>query len=113
MRRMLILGAIGLTLTACATAPRQTVKTLDRRDPEYASYDCRRARGAVARYDDQKDGRAAIAVAGNLIVPFAGSAAALAMSRIKDGEREALNRRVLGACVSDPLAHRSARLASR
>ena len=113
MRRLLILGAVALTLSACATSPRQTVKTLDRRDPEYATGDCRQARRAVARYDDQKDGRVAIAVAGNLVVPFAGSAAALAMSKMKDGEREALNRRVRTACVSDPLAGRRARVASR
>jgi len=108
---MLVLGAVALTLSACATSPRRTVKNLDRRDPEYASRDCRQARRAVAGYDDQKDGRMAIAVAGNLIVPFAGSAAALAMSKVKDGDREALNRRVLAACVSDPLAKK--RVASR
>ena len=97
--------------SACATSPRQTVKQLDRRDPEYASRDCRHARRAVARYDDQKEGRVAIAVAGNLIVPFAGSAAALAMSKLKDRDREALNHRVRTACVSDPLAKK--RVATR
>ena len=112
MRQTLVLGAIALTLSACATSPRQTVKTLDRRDPEYATRDCRQARHAVAGYDDQKDGRAVIAIAGNLVVPFAGSAAALAMSRMKDGDRQALNRRVRAACVSDPLSKRR-RVASR
>jgi hypothetical protein len=113
LRQTLILGAIALTLCACATAPRQTVKSLDRRDPEFATRDCRQARRAVAGYDDQKDGRAVIAIAGNLVVPFAGSAAALAMSRMKDDEREALNRRVRAACVSDPLARRGASVAAR
>jgi hypothetical protein len=111
LRRMLILGAVALTLSACATSPRQTVKKLDKHDPEYASRDCRHARRTVAGYDDQKDGRVAIAVAGNLLVPFAGSAAALAMSKVKDGDREALNRRVRAACVSNPLAKK--RVASR
>ena len=112
MRRILILGASALILAGCATAPRQTVKDLNRRDPEYASRDCRQARAAVARYDDQKDGRAAIAVAGNFVVPFAGAAAAMAMSKMKDDDREALNQRVRRACISDPLANKR-RVASR
>jgi hypothetical protein len=33
------------------------------------------------------------------------------MSKVKDGDREALNRRVRAACVSDPLAKK--RVASR
>lgn len=113
MRRFLILGAAGLIAAGCATSPRQTVKSLNKRDPEYATRDCRQARSAVARYDDQKDGRVAIAVAGNLVVPFAGSAAALAMSKMKDGDREALNNRVRRACVSDPVGKRRSRVASR
>jgi len=113
LRRFLILGAAGLIAAGCATSPRQTVKSLNKRDPEYATRDCRQARSAVARYDDQKDGRVAIAVAGNLVVPFAGSAAALAMSKMKDGDREALNNRVRRACVSDPVGKRRSRVASR
>ncbi|TAJ71108.1 MAG: hypothetical protein EPO51_15135 [Phenylobacterium sp.] len=113
MRRFLILGVTALIATGCATSPRQTVKTLDKRDPEYASRDCRQARRAVGRYDDNKDGRAVIAIAGNLVIPFAGSAAALAMSKMKDDERVALNERVRKACVSDPLGKRRSRVASR
>jgi hypothetical protein len=113
LRRFLILGAMGLIAAGCATSPRQTVKTLNKRDPEYATRDCRQARRAVAGYDDNKDGRAVIAIAGNLVVPFAGSAAALAMSKMKDDERQALNARLRGACVSDPLAKRRPRVASR
>jgi len=111
VRRTLTAGAALLMLTGCATAPRQTVKSLNRHDPEYASRDCRQARAAVARYDDQKDGRAVIALAGNLVVPFAGAAAAAAMSKMKDDDREALNQRVRRACISDPVAKR--RVASR
>jgi len=110
--RFLILGAAGLILAGCATSPHRTVDNLNRRDPEYASRDCRQARAAVARYDDQKDGRAVIALAGNLIVPFAGSAAAAAMSKLKDDDRETLNQRVRRACISDPLA-KTRRMASR
>lgn len=103
MRRLLVLGAVSLTLGGCATSPHKTVSELNRRDPEYRTRDCRQARAAVARYDDNKDGRAVIALAGNLVVPFAGSAAAAAMSKMKDDEREALNERVRRACISDPL----------
>lgn len=113
MRRFLVLGAVGLIAAGCATSPRQTVKSLNKRDPEYATRDCRQARRAVARYDDNKDGRAVIAIAGNLVVPFAGSAAALAMSKMKDDDREALNARVRRACVSDPVGKKRSRVASR
>jgi hypothetical protein len=114
VRTMLALGAAALILAACATSPRQTVQNLNRMDPEFATPDCRAARAAVAKYDDQKDGRAVIALAGNLIVPFAGSAAALAMSKVKDHDREALNTRVRAACISDPMAQkRRTRVANR
>ena len=106
MRRMLILGAAATAIVGCATSPHRTVAELNSRDPEYRSRDCRQARAAVARYDDQKDGRTVIALAGNLVVPFAGAAAAAAMSKMKDDEREALNARVRKACVSDPLGRR-------
>jgi hypothetical protein len=112
LRRFLTAGAVLLMLGGCATSPHRTVSNLDRRDPEYRSRDCRQARAAVNRYDDNKDGRVVIAIAGNLVVPFAGAAAAAAMSKMKDDDREALNARVRGACVSDPLA-RKGRIAAR
>lgn len=113
MRHLILLSAAAAVLAGCATSPRQTVKSLNTKDPEYASRDCRQARAAVARYDDNKDGRAVIAIAGNLVVPFAGSAAALAMSKMKDDEREALNARVRAACISDPLKGRGGRRMAR
>jgi hypothetical protein len=113
LHRILVLAAVGLTLAGCATAPRKTVASLDRRDPEYRSPDCRAARRAATRYDDEKNGRLVVALAGNLVVPFAGTAAAAAMSKLKDDDREALNRRVRAACVSDPLRARRARVAER
>jgi hypothetical protein len=111
LRRFLIAGGLLLMLAGCATSPHKTVSQLNRGDPEYRTRDCRQARAAVARYDDNKDGRVAIAVAGNLVVPFAGTAAAAAMSKMKDDDREALNERVRRACVSDPL--RGKRVARR
>lgn len=113
MRRMLIVGALALSVGACATSPHRTVAELNQRDPEYRSRDCRQARAAVARYDDQKDGRAVIAIAGNLVVPFAGTAAAAAMSKLKDDERESLNARVRKACISDPLGRPAKRRVAR
>ena len=113
MRRLILLTVAAALTAGCATSPRQTVQTLNRKDPEYATRDCRKARAAVARYDDNKDGRAVIAIAGNLVVPFAGTAAALAMSKMKDDEREALNARVRSACISDPLRRGGRRVARR
>jgi hypothetical protein len=113
LRSILMLAAGSLALTACATSPHKTVSDLNRRDPEYRTRDCRQARAAVARYDDNKDGRVVIALAGNLVMPFAGTAAAAAMSKMKDDEREALSHRVRRACVSDPLAKKKRRVASR
>ncbi len=75
--------------------------------PNTPPRDCRQARKAVAGYDDNKDGRAVIAIAGNLVVPFAGSAAALAMSKMKDDEREALSERVRRAVRVRPARRRS------
>lgn len=113
MRRFLVLAAAGLTLAGCATSPHRTVSQLNKRDPEYRTRDCRQARSAVARYDDNKDGRMVIALAGNLVVPFAGSAVAAGMSKMKDDERNALNERVRRACVSDPLGKKKRRVAAR
>ena len=112
MRRFLTAGAVLLMAGGCATSPHKTVSELNRRDPEYRSRDCRQARAAVNRYDDQKDGRAVIAIAGNLVVPFAGAAVAAGMSKMKDDDREALNARLRSACVSDPLAKKR-RVAAR
>ena len=113
MRRFLTAGAVMLLLGGCATSPHKTVSDLNRRDPEYRTRDCRQARAAVARYDDNKDGRAVIAIAGNLVVPFAGAAVAAGMSKLKDDDREALNARVRKACVSDPLGKKKRRVAAR
>lgn len=113
MLRMLALAVAALSLGACATSPHRTVAELNTKDPEYRSRDCRQARAAVAGYDDQKDGRAVIALAGNLVVPFAGTAAAAAMSKMKDDEREALNARVRKACISDPLGRGAKRRVAR
>ena len=113
MRRFLIGAAALLVLSGCATAPRDTVASLNKRDPEYRTRDCREARAAAARFDDNKEGRLVVALAGNMVIPFAGTAVAAAMSRLQEDDKEALNRRVKAACISDPLKRKRARVARR
>jgi hypothetical protein len=47
-----------------------------------------------------------VAVAGNLVVPFAGTAAGAVMSKVKDDAKRDLNHKIRAACTSDPLRHR-------
>ena len=106
LRRILTAGAAVLILAGCATSPGRTAAGLNRHDPQYASRDCRQARAAADRFSEETNGRRVIALAGNVVIPFAGTAAAAAMTGIRDDDRQALNRRVLSACVSDPLARK-------
>lgn len=106
MRRALILFAAASLLAGCATPPQQTLAGLNRHDPEYRSRDCRQARREAARYDDNKEGRIALAIGGNLIMPLAGTAAAATVAATKERKKKRLNHRVLAACTSDPLAGR-------
>ena len=108
MRAMLSCGLAALILAApilqgCATAPRDTVAGLNTRAPEYKSRDCRAARAEAAKFDEQRNGRMVTALAANFVLPFAGTAAAAAMAKIKDDSKRDLNRRVMRACTSDPL----------
>jgi hypothetical protein len=106
MRTMLSCSLAALLLAGCATSPRQTAAELNRRDPEYRTRDCRQARREAAQFDEQRNGRMIVALAGNLVVPFAGTAAGAAMGKIKEDRKRDLNKRLRGACTSDPLAHR-------
>lgn len=106
MRRVFCVSAVALLLADCATPPKRTLGELNRRDPEYRTRDCRQARREAARFDDRRNERLIVAVAGNLVVPLAGTAAAAAMSKVKDDSRRDLNQRLRGACTSDPLARR-------
>lgn len=95
-----------LMLSGCASAPHQTVAGLDTRDPEFRTRDCRLARRDAAQFDENRNGRMIVAVAANLVVPFAGAAAGAAMTKVKEDRKRELNARVRGACISDPLARR-------
>ena len=107
------LVAAALLTSGCATSPKATVAGLNRHDPEYRSHACRAARAEAARYDDQRNGRMVVALAGNVLIPFAGTAAAAAMGKVKDDQRRELNHKVRSACVSDPLRGKASRTASR
>jgi hypothetical protein len=113
LRHILTVGAAVAALAGCATSPKATLAGLDRHDPQYRTRDCRAARAAAARYDDERNGRMVVALAGNVLVPFAGTAAAAAMGKVKDDRKRELNHRVRAACVSDPLASGKARSARR
>jgi hypothetical protein len=104
LRRPLIL--LAFALTACATSPHKTVADLNRRDPEYRTRECRLARREAARFDENRNGRMIVAVAANAVVPFAGTAAGVAMAKVKEDRKRELNAQVRGACISDPLARR-------
>ena len=105
MRRVFWVSAVAL-LAGCATAPKQTLGELNRHDPEYRTRDCQQARREAAQFEDRRNERLIVAVAGNFVVPFAGTAAAAAMSKVKDDSKRELNHRLRGACTSDPLARR-------
>ncbi len=111
MRTILLLGAAALALGACVTSPRDTVHGLDAKDRKWSSRECVQARKAAEAFDENRNGRMIVGLAANMVVPFAGTAAALAMNHLKNDDREALNTRVRAACISDPL--RSKRVARR
>ena len=106
MGRTALLCAVALSLAACATSPKTTVAGLNTKDPEYRTRDCRQARAAAAEYAEEENGRTVVALAGNLVVPFAGTAAAAYMHAQRRDDAEKLNRRIAAACTSDPLRKR-------
>ncbi len=109
---MAALGVL-LMLGACATSPHKTVASLDTRDSRYKTKRCEAARREAAAFDEHRDGKVVIGLVGNLLVPFAGTATTFAMDRLRDDERERLNRKVRAACISDPLRGKGRRIASR
>lgn len=108
-RAALILVAC-LTLTACQTNPKQTVLNLDTTDPRWNSAECLQARKDAAGYDDREGIRAATAVAGLVAgVPAAGAIANVTLNAAQDKARKKLNRKVLTACISDPIHGKGAK----
>lgn len=102
-------AAFALTLSACQTAPRETVLNLDTTDPRWTSPDCVAARKAVHGYNDKGLMRSAAGIAGTAAAgPVVGAATASALSVTQDDEREDLNNKVKRACVSSPEDRRAA-----
>jgi hypothetical protein len=96
-------------LGACVSSPKVTVLNLDTTDRKWTSRQCVAARKAVFRYDDRATARGVVGVVGNLVAPFAGTAASLGLSAAQDKERARLNARVQAACVSKRRPTRTAR----
>jgi hypothetical protein len=104
MRTLPIVLTAAVALAGCASPPRQTLGELNIRDPQYTSRECRDARREAAQFDENRNGRTVVALAGNLLVPFAGTAAAAAMTKLRDDTKRDLNKKLRAACTSDPLA---------
>lgn len=102
MPRAPVLLCLLMTLAGCAEHPRETILQIDPDSRRYRSRACRDARAEALRYEDHVLARTAVGVAGNLLVPFAGTAASLAMTAERDRERRRLNDRVASACLTDP-----------
>jgi hypothetical protein len=99
-----------LILAACQTNPKQTVLNLDTTDPRWESAECVAARKAVADYDDREGVRTATTVAGLVAgVPAAGALANVTLNAAQDKARKKLNRKVLSACISDPIHGKGAK----
>jgi hypothetical protein len=68
------------------------------------------ARKDTADYNDREGVRAATAVAGIVAgVPAAGAIANLTLNAAQDKSRKKLNRKVLAACISDPIHGKGAK----
>lgn len=109
MRRLAVwMGAAAFLVTAggCVTNPKKTVLDLDSTDPKWVSRKCVDARKAVYAYNDHSNTRTVVGIAGNLVVPFAGAASSLALSKAQDHKRRELNDEVMSACVSRRHRHR-------
>ena len=78
MRRAPILLCLLAAVAACAEHPREAVLQIDPDGRQYRTRACREARAESLRYDDMPLTRTAVGVAGNLLIPFAGTVAASA-----------------------------------
>lgn len=95
--------ALSVALAGCAASPKQTVLDLDTTDRKWTSRKCVAARKAVHQFDERRMTRGVVKVVGNMVAPFAGTGASLAMNAAQNDERERLNHQVRAACISDPL----------
>ena len=84
-------------------APKKTVAQLDIADPKYGTEHCETARTKAGDYNDHNLIRTVVGVGGNLVVPFAGTAAGTVLGLGLDKKKDKLNHKLAAACVSDPL----------
>ncbi len=112
-RRACLLLTTALLLAGCATHPRDTILSLNMDSAKFRSPGCRYAREMALRYDEKPLTKTAVAVAGNLMAPYAGTAASLALSARDAEKREEVNRRIAENCMEDPDAKRAERSTRR
>ena len=106
MRPLLAGLLFAATLAGPAVAgetPKTTVAQLDVADPKYGTEHCEKARTDAGDYNDHSLIRTVVGVGGNLVVPFAGTAAGTALGMKLDQKKAKLSRKLAVACVSDPL----------
>ncbi len=101
--RLAVVGMLlASCLAGCATTPKQTVLSLDTTDRKWSSRRCVEARKEAADYKDYTRAKLALGVGGNLLVPFAGTGAALAWNASQRKSMNRLDRKIVAACVSHP-----------
>lgn len=104
MRKTLAVTSIcALFVGACASAPKQTLLTLDQADPLYNTPGCVQARQAALDYDDKVLGRAATGVLLGLMGPI-GLIAAVGVDANQNNQRAMLNQIVQRECQTTPAA---------
>src|SRR5579875_227129 len=101
-RAAMVLGGLAVLVGAsgCVTNPKKVVLNLDTTDPKWTSPECVAARRAVHKYHDGDTARAIVGFAGNYAAPYAGTGAALLMSKHQDKKRAEMDKWVKDACVT-------------
>lgn len=103
LRLIVIALALAGSLQACASSPKQTVLNLDTTDRKWTSKRCVAARQEAARYNDHTRAKIALGMGGNMVVPFAGTGATLAWNASQRKSMNRLNRKIVSACVTQPV----------
>ncbi len=89
-----------LLASGCATSPKRTVLNLDTTDPKWTSRRCVAARKEAFEYNEHVRAKLVLGTAGNLVVPFAGTGAAVAWNESQNKSKKRLNAKIERACAS-------------